>query len=212
VGFTIGGLSMITRCPRTVAQDDAIRPVMHDNDDALCLDGRRLVLVGQAAGVHEYRTLPDTFVKVLAKFPAGWDANRGPQSFSVFTKEGLTLEYGGMVDGRVVNPQSVVRAWWMTKMLDRSSDFIEYQYHQDTGISNGNSYTAEIILKKIRYTGHEDSGLAPSREIVFDYEAKTPRTFFSHGMALKNSRHLFRIQILGPGSALSRKYNIHCLR
>ncbi len=40
MGFSLSGLSAITRCPRTMAQDNQIRSVRYDQHDALCL-GRR---------------------------------------------------------------------------------------------------------------------------------------------------------------------------
>ena len=46
MGFSLSGLSAITRCPRTMAQDNQIRSVRYDQHDALCLDGARLVPVG----------------------------------------------------------------------------------------------------------------------------------------------------------------------
>src|SRR3954470_14697553 len=63
VGFSLGGLSAISRCPSNLASDGEIRGVRYDAADKLCLDGKRLIQVGQGAGVIEYRTLPDTFVK-----------------------------------------------------------------------------------------------------------------------------------------------------
>ncbi|MEO7589662.1 MAG: hypothetical protein ABI134_00500, partial [Byssovorax sp.] len=70
MGFSVSGLSAITRCSRTMAQDNQIRSVRYDQHDALCLDGARLVPVGSSGeGVVEYRTVPDTFVKVLS-FPS----------------------------------------------------------------------------------------------------------------------------------------------
>ena len=38
MGFSLSGLSAITRCARTMAQDGEIRSVRYDQKDALCLD------------------------------------------------------------------------------------------------------------------------------------------------------------------------------
>ena len=53
VGFGIGGLSAITRCPSNLAQDGEIRGVRYDAEDKLCLDGKRLIPVGQSPGIIE---------------------------------------------------------------------------------------------------------------------------------------------------------------
>jgi len=71
VGFAVSGLSTISRCPRTRAQDGiarvAIAPTYTD-DDAFCLDGQRLVLV-EGSGANgqpgaEYRTEVDSFSRI----------------------------------------------------------------------------------------------------------------------------------------------------
>ncbi len=77
VGFSIGGLSTITRCPKTLARDGEIREVRDDAEDVFCFDGRRLVQVGETPSFTEYRTFPDTFVRVRGHFPAGWPAKKG---------------------------------------------------------------------------------------------------------------------------------------
>src|SRR4029079_17814739 len=68
-GFSLTGVSAITRCPSNLAVDEDIRGVRFDADDKLCLAGRRLVPVNEAPGVVEYATRPDAFVKVVGHFP-----------------------------------------------------------------------------------------------------------------------------------------------
>ena len=90
MGFSLSGLSTVTRCPRTMAQDNQIRSVRYDQHDALCLDGARLVPVGSSSdGVLEYRTFPDTFVKVLAS-PSKVPQNPA-ETLKVFTRSGLII-------------------------------------------------------------------------------------------------------------------------
>jgi hypothetical protein len=76
LGFTISGMSTITRCARNVAQDGEIVPVRDDAYDALCLDGKRLVPFDVPIDPdptspyqpREYRTFPDTFSRIVADF------------------------------------------------------------------------------------------------------------------------------------------------
>ena len=59
IGWSIGGLSQITRCARTIAQDGVNAAPTLTNGDRFCLDGQRLVVVGNgsyAAPNAEYRT------------------------------------------------------------------------------------------------------------------------------------------------------------
>ena len=66
--------------------------------------------VGAGAGFVEYRTFPDTFTKVLAHFPAGWDQASGPHSLRAFTKGGAILDYGAGPSGRALAKSGAVRA------------------------------------------------------------------------------------------------------
>jgi Salmonella virulence plasmid 65kDa B protein len=202
-GFSISGLSAVTRCPHTAADNGVISGVIFAETDALCLDGKRLVKIKSVAEVDEYRTLPDTFCKVLAYYPAGWDRKRGPEHFEVHTKSGLTLTYGGSPDSQALADNSAVRTWWINRSTDRNQNSILYTYQNDkdpTGI-----YTTEIVPLAIRYTDHPTA--PASRAVVFDYHKKpdsAARTLFTRGMALTNTNLLTAIRMLGPGDALVR--------
>ena len=67
VGWSLSGISQITRGKKTMADDGALGPVRCDRTDPFYLDGERLVIV---SGVHgtdgaEYRTKRDTFAKII---------------------------------------------------------------------------------------------------------------------------------------------------
>jgi hypothetical protein len=90
VGFSLQGLSRISRCPSNLAQDNHVRAVRYDTSDHFCLDGARLVQVAANAdskgSTVEYRTFPDQLAKIVAHYPAGWGVQRGPRHFEVFTR------------------------------------------------------------------------------------------------------------------------------
>ena len=69
VGWSLQGLSAITRCSQTIAQDNFRSGVKYDKDDRFCLDGQRLVMstganYGDANSV--YRTEKESFARVTA--------------------------------------------------------------------------------------------------------------------------------------------------
>jgi hypothetical protein len=206
MGFSLAGLSAITRCPQNLAQDGQIRDVRYDAQDKLCLDGKRLVPLGpEAAGSIEYRTFPDTFTKVLGHYPPeGGNA----LSFEAYTPSGLVIEYGGSPSGVPVAPGRVPRAWLATAAHDGRGNSMTYTYCLDPG--EGDGYTAEYALDEIDYTSFTGSpSLEASRSIAFVYGPKDPadvRTLYSGGMALQSSLELDEIDMLGPKQALVRKY------
>jgi RHS repeat-associated protein len=201
-GFSLSGLSAITRCARTVAQDGEIRSVRYDQQDALCLDGARLMPVGNSGGVVEYRTFPDTFVKVLA-YPSLLPENPA-DTFKVFNRSGLILEYGGTTDARVMGRNGVIRSWLVQRASDRSANTIEYEYLNFTA---DDGHTKEYLPFRIRYTGNKN--VLPSRSVQFTYELKAAqdrRTFFAGGLEVTSSLQLKAIAMVGPESSLVREY------
>src|SRR5882672_11705027 len=50
VGWNLEGLSSITRCPRTVAQDGVKGGANYDANDRFCLDGQRLMAISGTYG------------------------------------------------------------------------------------------------------------------------------------------------------------------
>jgi hypothetical protein len=83
VGWSLGGLSNVHRCPRTLAQDGAVGGINFDADDRFCIDGRRLVAISGAYGADgtEYRTEIDSFAKIVSYGAAGklWLGDPGRQ-------------------------------------------------------------------------------------------------------------------------------------
>jgi RHS repeat-associated protein len=209
MGFSLRGFSAITRCPSNLAQDGAIRGVLYDHADHFCLDGARLVevtsnVVVSGESIREFRTIPDTFTKVVAHSPANWNENlKGPQFFEVFTKGGRILEYGATASGQILAKKGVVSAWWLTREKDRRGNAITYSYQNDP--HPGDGYTVEHYPVRIDYTSHPHA--AASRAVTFDYlDSPLQHTFYSGGMALRRSKHLTVVHMLGPGDAEVRSY------
>src|SRR4030095_5630171 len=73
VGWNLEGLSAITRCPRTMAQDGVRGGVNYDANDRYCLDGQRLMAISGSYGADgtEYRTERESFTKVISYGSAG---------------------------------------------------------------------------------------------------------------------------------------------
>jgi len=117
VGFSLSGASAITRCPKTLSLDGEIRSVQYDADDAFCLDGKRLVIVAQSGSTIEYRTFPDTLVKVIGHFE-----NASAAYFEAFLPSGDVIAYGKTPGTRPMASGSVPRAWLASEKRDMRID------------------------------------------------------------------------------------------
>ena len=58
MGWSLGGLSVVHRCPKTVAQDSERGGINFDTDDRFCVDKQRLIVISGTYGADgaEYRT------------------------------------------------------------------------------------------------------------------------------------------------------------
>jgi hypothetical protein len=141
MGWNLGGLSSITRCPATRAQDGFIGNVnYYKNDSKFCMDGQRLIIVGGAYGAagSEYRTEIESFSKITAvgqvitSSPWIGEKSYGPTSFLVRTKSGLTMEYGATEDSRIeAQGKSAVMVWALNKITDIKGNVMTITYYED---------------------------------------------------------------------------------
>lgn len=196
LGWGLSGLSAVTRCPRTPAQDGARGSVNFNADDRFCLDGQRLILISGTYGAagSEYRTEIETFSKITAVDAAG----NGPASFLVKTKSGLTQEYGNTEDSRIqAQGKPTVRVWAQNRSADVKGNYLTLAYTEDT--ANGAYYPAQI-----QYGGNDTAGVAVANTIAFNYvTSSTDLTMgYTAGSLIKRAQRLISI---AAGPELSYK-------
>ena len=141
-GWTLTGVSIITRCPGNASIDGKPIAVKYSTGDRLCLDGQRLVQTStagvpvastpsangallDAAGraedgsYTEYRTDKDIYSRIRAYGMANGATSNGPRYFKVWTKAGQIYEYGAgpsadpaTTNALIVPSSSSVAAAW----------------------------------------------------------------------------------------------------
>lgn len=167
MGWSIAGLSSIARCNQTPAQDGAWNAASLLSTDKLCLDGSRLRLVSGIYGSagSTYRTEIETFSLVTANGTQG----NGPAWFEVKAKDGLIYEYGNSSSSFINalasggGQVSSARAWALSRIRDRSHNYVEFFYTEDT--TNGGYRPHEI-----HWTGNSLTGALPQYKVAFVYE------------------------------------------
>ena len=165
VGWSLGGLSAITRCPQTILHDGATRNVHLDANDRFCFDGQRLILTnGASYGAigAEYRTEIESFSRIISVGGTAGD----PQSFLVKTKAGQIIEFGNTADSRAeAQGKTIAANWAVNKISDTVSNYITFTYFEDT--ANG-----EHRITRIDYTGNTTANITPYNAVAFQYEAR----------------------------------------
>lgn len=203
-GWGISGLSGITRCPRTVAQDGVLGSVNFNASDRFCLDGQRLVpasgsYTSYGSSGFEYRTEIDSFSRIVSYGTAG----TGPAWFAVWTKSGQILEYGNSADSRIeAQGKTSVRVWAINKRRDVRDNEMTFHYLEDT--ANG-----DYVIDEIRYTGNSRTGMAPNTTVKFVYDAVRPdkEVLYIVGSRIQQVRRMTRVQTRIDGT-LVREYRL----
>ena len=102
-GWSLTGLSAITRCNLTTAQDSTPQAILLNRLDGYCLDGRRLRLVsgnyGAVGATYQTELENGDFAEVIETQDLGNGAIYGPATFLVLYKDGTRATYGGTASG-----------------------------------------------------------------------------------------------------------------
>jgi RHS repeat-associated protein len=204
VGRSIGGLSQITRCAKTVAQDGVASAPLRTVADRFCLDGQRLVVVGQAdyqAPGAEYRTEIESFARIRA-IPG--TSTNGPASFTVEGADGRIYEYGATNDSRIDGTPGPstngARAWALNQIRDRAGNVIDYRYTEESG-------STAFRIAGIRYNANPAAGIPASHEVAFIFESRPGPEIdagFVVGMPVRQALRLDRIDVLYNGALFGR--------
>ena len=206
VGWSIGGLSVIHRCPATLVKDGFIDGIDFDSNDRFCLDGQPLIAVTGTYGADltEYKTELDGFSKIVSYDSTG----SGPQYFKVWTKSGDVMEYGNTNDS-LINPplangttQPDAICWLLNKVSDSVGNFMTVTYFEDTT-------TGENYPEKIEYTGNTAESLTPYNSVEFEYEVRTDvSTRYIGGKEINATQRLEKIVSKSNGADV-REYRLN---
>jgi len=167
MGWGLSGLSVIYRCPQTVAQDGVTGAVNFDVNDRFCLDGRRLVVVAGTYGAagSEYRTEVDSFARIISTGTAGI----GPASFTIESKDGKIMEYGVTADSRIeAQGKTDVIYWALNKVSDRQGNEVTFSYTE-------NNATGHYRINRIDYAGNRVMATTAKASVRFVYESRTDK-------------------------------------
>ncbi len=195
MGWTLTGLSMVERCPATLAQHGYIHGVSLDSSDQFCLDGQLLVPIAGPKGADNtiYRTENDAFSRIISVGVQG----AGPAAFIVSTKAGLNIEYGVHQDARVeLGLSRTVLLWAVNKITDTAGNYMTFEYDVDV-------VHFQLYPKKVLYTGNDAAHLTPYNEVSFHYEDRpdvVPR--YLAGYSLSVTKRLNAVTVTSSGTAV----------
>jgi hypothetical protein len=199
MGWSLSGLSVIHRCPKTVVQDGVHGSVNYNANDRYCLDGQRLVAINGSYGADatEYRTESESYSRIVSYGSQG----SGPAWWKVWTKSGQIIEYGNTADSRIeAQGKTEVMLWSLNKLADTVSNYLTVSYIEDN--PNGQYYP-----DRIDYTGNANAGKSPQNSVRFVYETRPDITpMYQAGSVMRNTFRLKNVQAYEGETALVRDY------
>ncbi len=218
VGFSISGLSSISRCNKDYAHETRWLAPTYEKDDVYCLDGQRLL----SAGTNFYKTERQSFQRIMSTPMA--DGNDGPAWFRVWTRDGRILTYGATRDGvasddarwfvRAPSGAFRFRTWYLKEVQDRFGNYYTFEYDNRRAVLENASFeTNELVPRRIAYTAHT-SGLPATRSVTFTYDPNRPDRFEGNhfGGKIVRSQLLTDIAVDGPSTLASGDPDTGALR
>jgi len=194
-GWSLSGLSAITRCRQTLIHDGKTNPITWSKEDRFCLDGQRLMLVSGAyygQPNSEYRTEIDNYSLVTAV--GGSDGH--PDYFKVEAKDGSVSYYGYTADSKLTGGvQNTTLNWALNRFQDNVGNGIDFVY-------NNNSTSGQNV-HEIRYGFPTPNGVMPSAtrtdfksRIQFSYDERDDKSdAFVAGYKFSQTRKLASVDI-----------------
>lgn len=136
-GWSIGGMSKISRVPYRYYYSDYSNAVSFTSEDDFSLDGNRLI----RSTTNANRYYPEAFDNSVVTY------NSGGKSFTVEKPNGFVYTYGGTEDSRycVIDKDHTVE-WHLSMIKDPYGNKISFSYEKD---SDGGFYPS-----KITYSGY----------------------------------------------------------
>lgn len=231
-GWSIGGLSGISRCRQTKALDGQAMPITWTQEDRFCLDGQRLVLDptaaennGKSYGDHDtvYKTEIDSYAQIKLYQEGG---SGRPDYFIVERKDGSRALYGtttalGFVDAEECAldengtpiPERVM-TWSLHRFRDSAGNLIVYLY-----LNDADGYRPFEIRYAFGSNGQGSDGDSPSFFNYDDYHARIRFEYqerdddisrYRAGHIVETTKRLKEVNTyhtqVGQSEALLRKY------
>ncbi|WP_431293798.1 FG-GAP-like repeat-containing protein [Pedobacter sp. P26] len=189
LGWSLSGLSTITRIPATMFHDGFIGNTYWDSKDRFALDGQRLMLKSGVYGADgsEYQTENYSNIRIFSRGESGI----GPDYFEVIHPDGSKVYYGV----GVASETSLTYA--ITYSENPLGARISYHYNN----SNNN-----LSIARIEYGSLGNS--ASLNQIVFNYMSATRgEQAYAGGAESYSSNLLSNISVIANGSGF-RNYQL----
>lgn len=162
-GWSLSGLTAITRMGKTIEKDGEIGGIQLDYSDYYSFNGQRLILKSGEYGKDgaEYVTEKFSNVKIKSVGALSGVAWKGPVYWEVTFEDGSQAWYGGT--GLGVSTARTPNEYNIVKWKDAQGNYITYEYLQADNVSR---------ISRIGWGGNETLNKPHINEIRFAYTSR----------------------------------------
>lgn len=192
-GWSISGLSTISRIPSTLFHDNNVGSINFDQKDRLALDGQRLILKSGTYGGYyaTYQTEYYSNIKILSYGISPYGEAYGPAYFQVLYPDGSKAFYGASGDSRT--PFEYAITYSESPLGAR----ISYTYQQSNNV---------LQIKQIRFGS--TSSTDGINQVNFSYTtAARSEQAWTAGQSFYRNQLLNKISIVAQGTPF-RNYKL----
>jgi hypothetical protein len=212
MGWNITGLSAITRVNKDLLHDDGAAPMTlpatlnTTNSDRLALDGNRMVKKTTSTPNYGYDACNyTTELEQFSTIVQSGDINSATCYFTVYTKDGTTLEFGKgnagyHTDNNLAAPVGQILVWRINKITDTYGNYMTFDYK---------TTTKEMLVDKINYTGNVAGNITPYNAVQFNYASRSDiNTVYMAGYGIDTKLLLTSIEVKDENSAVFKTYKM----
>lgn len=208
-GWSISGLSAISRGGKTFYHDNKNEKIKFDDTDHFISDGMTLIPVNGNNGAEgtEYRTEIESYVRFYSRGRIG----NSPERFEAQMKNGSIAEYGSNPNSRyntlernnnALEIKEEPLSWNISKITDEFGNYMTFTYIN-------NSTTGDFLISEIKYTGNVAANQAPYNKVVFEYEDYANFVpYYFEGVQYRKTKRLKRIKTSVENDQLVKTYEI----
>ena len=200
-GWSISGLSSITRTSATKYHDGFVDPVDFDANDRFVLDGQRLMLkngeYGKPGSTYETESYSNLKIEAVGtyRYTYVWLGRKrtksvGPEYFVVYHPNGSRYWYGR--NGASTSSRSLLE-WSLTKIEDTQGNIVEFNY--------------SLVDKTLRLDSVVDPVANVSVEFTYTTKSQV-NSIAIGGEFFRNNRLLNKITVKVGGSVPYMTYDI----
>ncbi|MGK6343254.1 RHS repeat-associated core domain-containing protein [Chryseobacterium sp. DT-3] len=200
-GWTISGITTISRSGKNIEKDGELTSVKLDYSDYYSFNGQRLILKSGEYGKDgaEYVTEKYSNIKIKSVGAITGQAWQGPEYWEVTFEDGSQAWYGGTTPGASLARTPI--EYNIVKWRDAQGNYIVYNYVQ-TASKNVAS------VSSIKWGSNETLNIPAINEVTFNYMPRTlSEQYYVAGVALIQDRILDNVVVKTNNNSY-KKYTI----